>query len=67
VSPRRRIAFLVLFLAAAVLFVWYQGRTVVPEGQPPLVTLDASAMLALRSDFNRHADATRLIILLSPT
>ncbi len=63
----RRTAALVIGLATAILFVWYQGRTVVPAGQPPLVTIDATTIEAFRSEFNRHVGAMRLIILLSPT
>lgn len=52
---------------AAVAFVWYQGQAVVPDGQPPLVTIDAAALAALRADFNRDHEAARIIVLLSPT
>jgi hypothetical protein len=53
-------------LAAAMLWYLYGDRRV-PEGQPPLATLSASSLEALRADFNRDADRTRIILLLSPT
>ena len=53
-------------LAAAML--WYLfGPRQVPPGQPPLGILSASSLEALRADFNRDADRTRVILLLSPT
>ena len=57
---------LVLVIAATV--AWYRlapGQA--PAGQPPLVTIDAAALEALRADFNRYANETRLIVLLAPT
>jgi hypothetical protein len=35
-----------------------------PTGQPPLASMD---LATLRADFNRTADRTRLILLVSPT
>jgi hypothetical protein len=40
---------------------------VVPDGQPPLVTLDDNSLAALRADFNAAAHGARLIVLLAPT
>jgi hypothetical protein len=58
---------LLFLLAAAVLAaaVWYGffGHQT-PSGQPALAAMD---LAALRADFNRAADRTRLIVLLSPT
>ena len=49
----------------------YAGRYLithdVPAGQPPLVTLDGGALEALRTEFNRHRDKRRVIVLLAPT
>ena len=56
----------VAVLAAAMLWYIY-GERRVPEGQPPLATLNASSLESLRADFNRDADRTRIILLLSPT
>jgi hypothetical protein len=47
--------------------LWHQSVQSVPEGQPPLVTLDASGLEALRADFNQAADRVRIIVLLAPT
>jgi hypothetical protein len=65
----RRVAIplgVVAVLAAAMLWYLY-GERRVPEGQPPLATLSASRLESLRADFNRDADRTRIILLLSPT
>ena len=56
----------VAVLSAAMLRYLY-GERRVPEGQPPLATLSASSLESLRADFNRDADRTRIILLLSPT
>ncbi len=59
-------------IAAALLIVlglgaWYLGRPHVPEGQPPLATLDAASMGALRDAFNSDVQHVRIFILQSPT
>jgi hypothetical protein len=63
VSSRR----LVLIVPALVLAlaVWFGLSTHrAPTGQPPLAVMDLEQ---LRADFNRSADSTRVIVLLSPT
>ena len=60
------IAGLVVLIAAVA--AWYRlAPGEAPAGQPALVTIDAAALEGLRADFNRHANETRLIVLLSPT
>ena len=60
--------FLGVFVAILAALLWYFfGERKVPEGQPPLATVGAATLDALRADFNREADATRVIVLLSPT
>ena len=60
------VAGLVVLIAAAV--AWYRfAPGEAPVGQPPLVTIDAVALEGLRAEFNRHANETRVIVLLSPT
>ena len=60
------VAGLVVLIAAAV--AWYRfAPGEAPPGQPPLVTIDATALEELRVEFNRNANETRLIVLLSPT
>lgn len=65
----RRVAIpLGVFAVLAAAMLWYlYGERRVPEGQPPLATLSASSLESLRADFNRDADRTRIILLLSPT
>lgn len=66
---RRRVPLLILAIvvAAAVTVGWRLRPGTAPEGQPPLGTLDAAALDAVRADFNRYADQPRVIVLLSPT
>ena len=60
------VAGLVVLIAAAV--AWYRfAPGEAPPGQPPLVTIDATALEELRVEFNRNANETRVIVLLSPT
>jgi hypothetical protein len=60
------VAGLVVLIAAAL--AWYRfAPGEAPPGQPSLVTVDAAALEGLRTEFNRTANETRLIVLLSPT
>ena len=44
------------------------GPGTAPAGQPPMVLLgDNAALDSLREQFNKAADRTRVIVLLSPT
>jgi hypothetical protein len=58
--------YVIAVLAGAMLWYFFGPRQV-PPGQPPLAILGASSLEALRADFNRDADRTRVILLLSPT
>jgi hypothetical protein len=65
---RRFAIFVGVIAALAAVMGWYlSGERRVPAGQPPLGILSASSLEALRADFNRDADRTRVILLLSPT
>ena len=65
---RRSAIFVGVLAVLAVAMLWYFfGPRQVPPGQPPLGILSASSLEALRADFNRDADRTRVILLLSPT
>jgi hypothetical protein len=59
------VAVLSILLGAFAWYRWAERHT--PAGQPPLATLDTSALDTLRSEFNAHADKVRIVILLSPT
>jgi hypothetical protein len=60
------VAGLVVLIAAVV--AWHRlAPGEAPPGQPPLVTIEAAALEELRAEFNRNANETRLIVLLSPT
>lgn len=66
-SLAKRRAIAAVMLVTVGLGAWYLGRPHVPEGQPPLVTLDTASVAALRDAFNRDADHVRIFILQSPT
>jgi hypothetical protein len=65
---RRFAIFVGVIAVLAGAMLWYLfGPRQVPPGQPPLAILSASSLEALRADFNRDADRTRVVLLLSPT
>jgi hypothetical protein len=66
---KKRLAILltVLVLLAGAAVAWRLIPGTAPAGQPPLATLDDAALERVRADFNRYADETRVIVLLSPT
>ena len=60
------IAGLVVLLAAVA--AWYRlAPGEAPGGQPPLLMIDSGTLEGLKAEFNRNANETRLIVLLSPT
>ena len=61
---KRTLLFLVpAAVLAAALWYGFLGHRA-PSGQPALASMD---LTALRADFNRAADSTRLIVLFSPS
>lgn len=67
-NRRRTLGILALVLVLVLGIAWFLfGPGETPAGQPPLVTLDSASLEALRADFNRGSNQTRMIVLLSPT
>ena len=65
---RRRLLLVAAIVAVAAAFAYYRcAPREVPAGQPPLATLDATALDTVRAEFNRAAGQVRIIVLLSPT
>jgi hypothetical protein len=64
-ARRRAIALIVLIGVSGA--AWYTAQPTVPDGQAPLVTLDAASFATLRDTFNRDADHVRIIVLPAPT
>ncbi len=62
---KRNILVLTVFLAAILLAIYFETRPRIAPGQAPLA--DISNIETLRTQFNRDAGKTRLIILVSPT
>jgi hypothetical protein len=58
-------ALLAVVLGGFAYYLWAERAT--PAGQPPLATLDAAGLEALRTEFNVHADKVRIVVLFSPT
>lgn len=56
----------VLAVALFAIFYLYVGSTV-PDGQQPLVHLNASNLDSLKKSFNESADSVRVMVMLSPT
>lgn len=63
----RKRAIAAALLAVLGLGAWYVAQPRVPQGQPPLATLDAASMGALRDAFNSDVQHVRIFILQSPT
>lgn len=60
----RRLGLVVVALIAGAA-LWYNfSGSIAPAGQPPLARMD---LAALKTDFNRASNQTRIIVLLSPT
>jgi hypothetical protein len=66
-GSRRLVLFAIVSVALASAGWWQFLRHDAPEGQRPLVTLDATSIASLKDDFNAGADAARVIVLLAPT
>ena len=55
-------------LAAGGGYLWLTGSPrAVPDGQPPLASLDAASLQSFRDLFNAHRDEVRILAMLSPT
>jgi hypothetical protein len=64
----RTLGAIVVALVLVLGIAWFVARPgSAPAGQLAIATLDAPALDALRADFNRDSNHTRLIVLLSPT
>jgi hypothetical protein len=65
---RRRLVILLVVVLIAGAWAWTRfGSHDVPAGQPPLAYLGPASLATLKAGFNRAADQTRVIVLLSPT
>jgi hypothetical protein len=65
---RRGWLVIVIAVALAAAFARQQfGTHNTPPGQPDLAHISGESIDALRTDFNKAADAIRLVVLLSPT
>jgi hypothetical protein len=62
---KRSLLALVLLVSAVLLAVYFETRPRLAPGQAPLA--DIQNIETLRTQFNRDAGQTRLIILVSPT
>ena len=65
---KRTTAIILAALLAIILGGIYLSRTGhAPPGQPPLVEVNSSTLIALQAEFNRTTGSLRIILLLSPT
>ena len=65
---RRRLLLILVFVAVVGTFAWARfAAHNVPVGQPSLAYLDSAPLETLKADFNRAANETRIVVLLSPT
>ena len=64
---RKRIVWIVVALLAFALFYYLYGGGTAPNGQLPLLSLNAGNMAALKDAFNGSASSVRVLVMLSPT
>ena len=64
---KKRLVAAVVLIGILSIFLWYQSMPRVPDGQAPLVNLDAASVASLREEFNRRVDHVRIIVVLAPT
>ena len=57
-----------VFAVGIALFGWLRlAPRHVPAGQPPLTTIEAASLPAIRDAFNAHQGTVRILAMLSPT
>ena len=59
------LAVLAILLLAAVVYMWSPSQ--VPPGQESLIVLSNANFSEFENAFDAHSDASRLVLLLSPT
>jgi hypothetical protein len=65
---RLLVAGLVVAVVSAGVVLWMKlAPRRVPPGQPPLLTLNADSLWAVREAFNASRDEVRVLAMLSPT
>ena len=57
----------VLAAIAFLVFYYFYSGSIVPSGQPPLVSLNSSNLASLKNGFNGSQNSVRLVVMLSPT
>ncbi len=64
---RKRMVWIVVVVLAFGAFYYLYGGGATPKGQPPLMSLNAGNMTALKDAFNGSASSVRVLLMLSPT
>ena len=65
---RRKLILLLVVVSIVGALAWMRFATHdAPAGQRPLASLDLASLVTLKAEFNRAANETRIIVLLSPT
>jgi hypothetical protein len=65
-SRKKVIILAMAVLVGAFLLYLYRGSAT-PQGQPPLVRLNAANVASLKDAFNASANSVRVLVLVSPT
>ncbi len=65
-SRKKMIILALAVLVGAFLFYLY-GGSAPPQGQPPLMRLNAANVASLKDAFNASANSVRVLVLVSPT
>ena len=64
---RKKMIILALAVLVGAFFLYLYGGSTAPQGQPPLVRLNAANVSSLKDGFNASANSVRVLVLVSPT
>jgi hypothetical protein len=66
IRSRRLVPAALIAPIALILWLVFSGHRT-PAGQAPLTSLTPDTLQQIRDEFNEHSNATRVVLLLSPT
>jgi len=64
---RKKVIILALAVLVGAFLLYLYGGSATPQGQQPLLRLNAANVASLRDAFNASANSVRVLVLVSPT
>ena len=64
---RKKVTILALAVLVGAFLLYLYGGSTAPQGQQPLVRLNAANLASLKDTFNASANSVRVLVLVSPT